>query len=225
MLYFTCICVTFSLICGGFGCPNFQYQWSQYTVGLIDHEQNQSWLDAKYICESSRGYLASITTTDEVAAVLGYMRMNYTDGRYAIGLSRQANLSQDISLPANWKWETGEDFYANIQWDSNQPNINNTLQAGVRIDIKTSKILDMRANNPIKNKNTKGYICEFDSLYFQSTEPRGVITNASYIRCALRCLRQKECRGFHLDDAGCQIKTGLNGDPKRHYSKVIYRNE
>ncbi|XP_033105326.1 uncharacterized protein LOC117107699 [Anneissia japonica] len=202
--------------------PKFQYKWSEYNVGLLG--KKEIWSDLKKICESSGGYLASFTTVDEVVAVLDYIknRTNYPDGKYEIGLSRQAGLPRNVD--ANWKWETGEEFRSSIQWAVLEPTLSRSKKCGARIDISTGLLFDIPATDINPNVQSKGYICEYDSLYFQSVKNRGVTRDASYMRCALRCLRQTECQGFHVNDAGCQIEKEINDDSKRHYAKIVYSN-
>ncbi|XP_033120969.1 uncharacterized protein LOC117120070 [Anneissia japonica] len=165
--------------------PKFQYKCSEYNVGLI--EQKEIWSDLKKICESSGGYLASFTTVDEFDAVLDYIRNNYPDGMYEIGLSRQAGLDRNVD--ANWKWETGEEFRSSIQWGGSDPDLSSSKQCGARIEMTTGLLWDIPATNKNPNAKSEGYICEYDSLYFQSVKNRGVTMDASYMRCALRCLR------------------------------------
>ncbi|XP_033112373.1 uncharacterized protein LOC117113194 [Anneissia japonica] len=216
MLLFTCICVAFSLICGGLGYSKLQ---NQYTVR--HYEEPHSWLYLKNICESSSGYLASITTADELAYVLEYMK-DFPASSYAVGLSRQAGYDRHVD--GNWKWETGEAFDSSITpWGSSQPNVIDSKLVGVRIQIDNgyNGLNDKRATKI----DIYGCICEFDlPIYFQSVENRGVTRpmDASYMRCAMRCRRQTECQGFHIDDAGCQLEDGVNDDNKRQYGKITY---
>ncbi|XP_033111489.1 uncharacterized protein LOC117112511 [Anneissia japonica] len=195
--------------------PKFQYKWSEYNVGLL--EQKEIWSDLKKICASSSGYLASFTTVDEFDAVLDYIRNNYPGGMYVIGLSRQADLDRNVD--ANWKWETGEEFHSSIQWGGRDPDLNSSTQCATRIATITGLLFDIPATTLNPAFRSKGYICEYNSLYFQSLKNRGVTMDASYMRCALRCLRQTECQGFHVNDAGCQIEKEINDDSKGHYAK------
>ncbi|XP_033114268.1 uncharacterized protein LOC117114689 [Anneissia japonica] len=195
-------------------CDKIRHRWSQYAVcQWLQHDKNIA-------CESSRGYLASLTTAEELNAVLDYMVKKYNYGKYVIGLSRQAGLNR--SVDENWKWETGEVFNSSyIPWVPSQPNENSKNSAGIRIDITSGKILD---HPPTTYFGAKGYICEYDHLYFQSVKNRGVTMDALVMRCALRCQRHAECQGFHIDDAGCQIEEEMNDDAKRHYDKIICSN-
>ncbi|XP_033112361.1 uncharacterized protein LOC117113185 [Anneissia japonica] len=212
MLRFTYIYVAFSLICGELG-------ESKYTARVGD--ERHTWLNLKHTCESSSGYLASITTADELAAVLEYMN-DFPVGFYAIGLSLQAGYDRHVD--GNWKWETGEAFDSSIiTWGPSQPDGGTSKFLGVRVKIDDGYkgLYDLTATTRIIDR----YICEFDlPIYFQSVENRGVTRpmDASYMRCAMRCRRQTECQGFHIDDAGCQLEDGVNDDNKRQYSKITY---
>ncbi|XP_033113489.1 perlucin-like protein [Anneissia japonica] len=214
MSNFVYFCVAFIVMCGRFGYSNLHCQ--KYSSERFKGDEKQTWLDYKHVCEASGGYLASITTADELAAVLEYMRKHYAGVKYAIGLSRQAGLEPNED--ANWKWETGEEFDSSIiPWSKFEPSAVDSEHCGVRLNIINGQIYDKPAD-----LKTTGYICEFDCLYFQSVEPRRVTMDVSHVRCALRCLRQKACHGFHIDDAGCQIEGETNHDTKGHYAKISY---
>ncbi|XP_033107909.1 fibropellin-3-like [Anneissia japonica] len=104
------------------------------------------------------GYLASITTEDELDAVLNNTDMS-DNARFAIGLSRLPGLNRDDNR--NWKWETGEELSSFISWGKNQPNEGESNHAGIRINNRA--IFDDNANNVLNQgkKPTKGYICEY----------------------------------------------------------------
>ncbi|XP_033124933.1 uncharacterized protein LOC117123191, partial [Anneissia japonica] len=136
---------------------SFHYRRSKYTVYLL--EEKEIWLNLKQICESSGGYLASFTTVDELKSVLEYVRMNYPDGLYEIGLSRQAGLDRNVD--ANWKWETGEGFNYSIPWGNSQPDLSNYDHCAVRIRVSTGNMYDIPVTVINPNEKSRGYICEY----------------------------------------------------------------
>ncbi|XP_071953260.1 uncharacterized protein [Antedon mediterranea] len=195
---------------------HFQYMWSEYTVNILYGNDQQTWLDVKVNCETSGGYLACLTSTDELDAVIEYVNINHPTENYAIGLSREAGLNKKVN--ENWKWETGEVFDGSIQWldhrsSSTAPIFGKGQQCGVAISISERAIRDIKTSTRLINGQTVGYICERGvrktrGLYRFHNHSR-ISMDVGYLRCALQCLKLEACHGFYLDVAGFTV-FGLN---------------
>ncbi len=76
-------------------------------------DNSLSWSEAKTFCESLNGYLATVTSTDEMNFIKELLD-NSSKNCYWIGLKRES-----VSSP--WEWITGEKYnYTN--WAANEPN-------------------------------------------------------------------------------------------------------
>lgn len=76
------------------------------------YDSGLSWNHAKEYCDSAGGYLATITSAGENAALLGMVRGK--SGDYSIGAT-------DVGSEGNWRWITGETWdYTN--WTTGEPN-------------------------------------------------------------------------------------------------------
>ena len=109
-----------------------------------------SWSEAKEYCESLGGYLATLTSAEEEAAVVNMVSKQSKKSGYYLGAT-------DAEKEGNWKWITGEEWnYSN--WDTNQPS--NDGNAENYLAIWNCK------NNPSWNDKAEGYyptygfICE-----------------------------------------------------------------
>ena len=89
------------------------YNGHTYTVFSL--KSIKTWDEAKVFCESLGGYLATLTTAEENAAVYAHViEMGYSYRDVYFGLS-------DAESEGSWKWVTGEPFEMN-SWGQGEPN-------------------------------------------------------------------------------------------------------
>lgn len=89
--------------------PDGAYIWNGHAYVVIDKQKE--WHDAKALCESLGGYLATVTSEEEQAIVTHLASASGYE-RYWLGGYIEEN---------SWKWVTGEDF--NYQcWAYGEPN-------------------------------------------------------------------------------------------------------
>ncbi|XP_071953204.1 macrophage mannose receptor 1-like [Antedon mediterranea] len=156
---------------------NLNYKWSRYTVKMLHDQRAMTWFDAKTDCVHSDGYLLSFLTDDELTTVLDYVNTVYGKGVYAIGLSRQAGLDNDVDT--NWKWETGQDFDSSIiPWSPLDPYNSVTSKTGVRIDTTDIALKEIDAETTL-NSNSDGYICEYRDGELDYRWSRYIVTKSA----------------------------------------------
>lgn len=91
--------------------PEGALNWNDHYYAIFDN--CKSWEEAAEYCESRGGHLATITSSDENAALYSFMKQSGYESAY-FGLS-------DSSDEDNWTWVTGESVdYMN--WHSGEPN-------------------------------------------------------------------------------------------------------
>ncbi|XP_071960929.1 uncharacterized protein [Antedon mediterranea] len=204
-------------------CTYFQYNSSMYRVNSLTNTSTETWQDLKDICKASGGYLMCITTSGELQFVLDRLNMSCSGHRFGIGLSRQPDL--EINVDANWKCEgDGTTLDTKLTpWADNDDKVPIGTFAGTRIMTNAENLRDINTRIEFAKRND-GYICEYDTVLFQTVTLSGGVNDwkMSPIRCAQQCRRRYDCQGFHVDAAGCQLRYKPNNDETNHYNKIIY---
>lgn len=128
-----------------------------------------TWTQAKSACEKAGGHLATITSAEEQAAVLDYLREGSGLSGYWLG-------GTDAAQEGDWRWVTGETWsYTN--WDAEQPDnlysLDNISPTGEHDEDYLGIAVSDRnwANNGFWNDfsdnhagsdTSLGYLCEWD---------------------------------------------------------------
>ena len=122
----------------------------------VRYDNKVSWHRAKELCEQMGGYLATITTAKENAAVATLIPNSYyNQKRYFLGAT-------DEVQEGTWTWVSGEKFDLTF-WTSGQPdNKNNRENYLVMSKNDGSWRDDDDADN---NSSLGGFICEFNDNY------------------------------------------------------------
>jgi len=125
--------------------PKAQTVWQGHTYHLYDNVN--TWEEAKEICESIGGHLATITSQEEDNVLYNLIKKG-SNTDYFIG-------SNDSEKEGVWKWITNEPMnYTN--WNAGEPNnLNNEDFASL---IKTNGEW-----NDLDASAKRGFICEWDN--------------------------------------------------------------
>ncbi len=135
-----------------------------------------TWEEAKELCESFGGYLATITNASEQRFVLNLLHSE--QDAYWIGAYRDSNSTA-------YKWVTGESFsYSN--WATNQPSYtsgsNNEYYVGMYSNDDGTQYSELEKwNDFAASTNTvKGFVCEWNpETYTVTFNANGGITPTS----------------------------------------------
>ena len=110
-------------------------------------DEQLNWYNAKEICESIGGHLATVTSEHEFNAIVNLIQ----DGEYA------EYLLGGIKTNAGWKWITGEET-SYFNWDAGQPE-NGKTQWYLGVRKATGKMHDYDHNH---KSSTMGFVCEWE---------------------------------------------------------------
>lgn len=95
------------------GVPQDAFEFNGHYYYVYNLDTVTTWEEAKQYCEEQGGYLATITSPEEDAALHSYITdVGYTSVMFGLTDQEQTD---------NWRWVTGEEFsYQN--WRSGEPN-------------------------------------------------------------------------------------------------------
>ncbi|MCX5884570.1 MAG: putative Ig domain-containing protein [Proteobacteria bacterium] len=139
---------SFSIQASGGSQPYNFINSTQHTYNL--KASSVLWSSAKSLCESSGGYLATITSSDENSTVTNLAVQSGKDAW--IGFT-------DSESEGKWKWVTIESV-TYTHWASGEPNNDGDEDCGeIRKDANPSYYW-----NDAKCSESQNYICEYDGL-------------------------------------------------------------
>ena len=139
-----------------------EFQGNQYA--LFDY--GMTWTDAKALCESMGGHLATITSQEEQDAIEELIA-DSTKHRYWLGAS-------DEVTEGTWEWVTGESFvYKN--WGRNEPNNGSGREDYLHIYVKPENTSVFGEwNDAFTNDAPFGFICEWEESEFAGKAPKSI---------------------------------------------------